>query len=444
MNLDFICLRKHLFKDTLYQIDIQNEQLRLINTTSGKPKYIIRLDWSLEITWNITSQQQAFGLKVNQKFKWFHAKPQIIQNLKKQLQKYVTSTDFNMFYTLTTHQSKEQNNEYEVLKKSDNTANLVARCIQKDQIDDQNIIYGELNILKLLNHQGLPVFEEFFFTSGTYYIIMEKVQGEKLSTIVNTSKLQLNLRLIQSIIIECLQILQYLESINVMHRDITPDNLLYEQQNKKKGVKLINFSNAAKLGTEPKKCGTPGYIAPEIFLDQQYGCECDMFSLGCVFYKLLAKKDLFQGTSVVDVLSENKKCVINLKTLQLIRIPQIAQDLLNQMLETNPKLRISVQDALKHPFINDPLKPNASNQNSQKNFNQNRSERYLIKKELQSLHSQKQKLDEDLDVDYFNNELPPKCEIPVMNSVKGGQRFRSDCIEEIDTKFRRVVSKSTG
>ncbi|CAD8148019.1 unnamed protein product [Paramecium octaurelia] len=442
MNLDFICLRKHLFKDSIYQIDIQNEQLRLIDATSGKPKYIIKLDWSVEITWNLTGQEQAFGLKANQKFKWFHAKPQVILNLKKQLQKHVTSTDFNLFYTLTTHQSKEQNNEFEVLKKNDNTANLIARCVQKDQVDDQNIIYRELNILKLLNHQGLPNFEEFYCTQGMYYIIMEKMYGEKLSTIINTSKLQFNFRLIQSIIVECLQILQYLESINVMHRDISPENILYEQQNKKKVVKLINFSNSAKVGTEPQKCGTPGYIAPEIFLDQQYGCECDMFSLGCVFYKLLAKKDLFQGSSVAEVISQNKKCSFNLKSLQLIRVPSSAQDLLTQMLETNPKLRISVQDALKHPFINDPLKPN-SNQNSQ-NFSQVRSERYLIQKELISLQSQKKKLDDDLDVEYFNNELPPKCQIPVMDSVKGGQRFSSDSVQENDTKFRRVSSKSTG
>ncbi|CAD8069467.1 unnamed protein product [Paramecium sonneborni] len=444
MNSDFICFRKHLFKDSIYQIDIQNEQLRLINT-SGKPKYIIPLDWSVDISWNLEGQEQAFRLKVNQKFKWFYAKPQTIQYMKKQLQKHVAQRDFNFFYTLTTHQSKGQNgNVYEILKKTDNTANLVAKCIQKDQLDDQNIIFEELNILKLLNHPSLPVFEEFFFTQGTYYIIMEKMQGEKLNTILNTSKILLNLRLIQSIILECLYILQYLESIYVMHRDITLDNILYDQQNKKKSVKLISFSNAARVGTSIKICGTPGYIAPEIFLEQKYGCECDMFSLGCVFYKLLVKKDLFHGNCAIEVLQENKACVINLKTLQLFRIPNSAQDLLGHMLEVNPKLRISVSQALKHPFLNDSLKQTISNQNSQRNFNQNRSERNLLKKDLLSLHTEKQKLEDDLDVDYFKNELPPMSQIPVMNSVKGGQRIKFDGIDDDETKFRTVISKSTG
>ncbi|CAD8062090.1 unnamed protein product [Paramecium sonneborni] len=445
MNSDFICFRKHLFKDSIYQIDIQNEQLRLTDITSGKPKYIIQLDWSVEISWNITNQEQAFGLKVNQKFKWFYAKSQTIQNMKKQLQKHVTSTDFNLFYTLTTHQSKGQNlNEYEVLYKTDNTVDLVAKCIQKDQLDDQNIIFGELNILKLLNHPSLPVFEEFFFTQGTYYIIMEKIQGEKLSTILNTSKISLNLRLIQSIILECLQVLQYLESIQVLHRDISPDNIIYDQQNKKKTVKLINFSNSVKFGTGLKICGTPGYIAPEILLEQQYGYECDMFSLGCVFYKLLVKKDLFNGNTLAEILQENKKCILNLKNLQLFRIPNSAQDLLIRMLEANPKQRISVFQALKHPFINDSLKLSISNQNSQRNFNQNRSERNIIKKDLLSFHSEKQKFVDELEEDYFQNELPPMCEIPVMNSVKGGQRINFDSIDDNDTKFRSVISKSTG
>jgi serine/threonine protein kinase len=43
------------------------------------------------------------------------------------------------------------------------------------------------------------------------------------------------------------------------------------------------------------KCGTPGFIAPEIFLDQKYNEKCDIFSAGVIFYILINGKCLFEA-----------------------------------------------------------------------------------------------------------------------------------------------------
>jgi calcium/calmodulin-dependent protein kinase I len=76
----------------------------------------------------------------------------------------------------------------------------------------------------------------------------------------------------------------------IMHRDLKPDNILVDKLDK---IKIVDFGLATEINLPAyifKKCGTPGYIAPEVFkYDEKdpktnYGDKCDVFSAGCIFY----------------------------------------------------------------------------------------------------------------------------------------------------------------
>lgn len=54
------------------------------------------------------------------------------------------------------------------------------------------------------------------------------------------------------------------------------------------------------------KCGTPGYVAPEILKNQNFTTKADIFSLGSFFYNLLTGKNLFTGKDGKEVLLANK------------------------------------------------------------------------------------------------------------------------------------------
>ena len=62
---------------------------------------------------------------------------------------------------------------------------------------------------------------------------------------------------------------------------------------------------------EYKRCGTPGYIAPEIFKSKKYDCKIDVFSLGVVFYVLVYGKQPFESKDEEEILTLNEKCEIN-------------------------------------------------------------------------------------------------------------------------------------
>lgn len=82
-----------------------------------------------------------------------------------------------------------------------------------------------------------------------------------------------------------------------MHRDIKLDNIMFQEPNNIKSLKLIDFglSSFVKDDNSKIRCGTPGYIAPEIFLKNTYNELCDIYSLGAVVHILATGKRIFSS-----------------------------------------------------------------------------------------------------------------------------------------------------
>lgn len=116
--------------------------------------------------------------------------------------------------------------------------------------------------------------------------------------------------------------ISHMHSKGIFHRDIKLDNLFVPESKRLPFVLLSNlcYSESFKLNkgaSSPqqgyKKCGTPGYVAPEIFKTKNYDQKIDIFSLGVVFYILVYGKMPFEGKDQEEILKANERGEIDFK-----------------------------------------------------------------------------------------------------------------------------------
>ena len=150
---------------------------------------------------------------------------------------------------------------------------------------------NEIDIMRALDHDNIIKLYEVYETEKSIYLVLDLIQGKSLQDTLKKSSFKADYSEIKifNIIRSLLDALSYLASKGIMHRDLKPDNILLEKGEK---VKIVDFGLATFIDVPEyifKKCGTPGYIAPEVFkYDQKdpstaYDDRCDVFSAGCIF-----------------------------------------------------------------------------------------------------------------------------------------------------------------
>jgi mitogen-activated protein kinase 7 len=188
----------------------------------------------------------------------------------------------------------------------------------------------------------------------------------------------------QSFIYQILVGLKYIHSANVLHRDLKPGNLLV---NAECDLKICDFGLARGFSADPERnagymteyVATRWYRAPEIMLSfQNYTKAIDIWSVGCILAELLGGKPLFKGKDYVDQLNQilhylgtpseetlrrigsprAQEYVRSLNYMPPIPFTQLfpsanpdALDLLCKMLAFDPADRITVEEALEHPYL---------------------------------------------------------------------------------------------
>lgn len=143
----------------------------------------------------------------------------------------------------------------------------------------------------------------------------------------------------------------------IMHRDLKPENIMLRSNHSISPV-IVDYGLATNADVEKYlfyRCGTPGYVAPQIIELSQSGHiepQCDVFSAGVIFHIFLTRKPLFEGTKYEEVYRKNKEMSFNLESEVYSNMDKNAIQLLKMMLTANPQKRIKAEEALNHSYFN--------------------------------------------------------------------------------------------
>ncbi len=197
----------------------------------------------------------------------------------------------------------------------------------------------------------------FFETSENIVIELELLEGTDLFQHIS-SKGVLPEHEAAMILRDMLTSLDAMNRVGLAHRDIKPANVLMCDREKSGiSVKVGDFGMSTFVGVDGLvrgRCGTPGYVAPEILTSGSrvgYSNQVDVFSAGVTLYVMLCGYEPFYGENEKDLIEANKQAVVDFPDDDWSRISNDARDLILKMTHADPRQRINAKDALRHPWI---------------------------------------------------------------------------------------------
>eukprot|EP01053_Blabericola_migrator_P003229 Blabericola_migrator_1__3228@NODE_194_length_11541_cov_124_962524_g167_i0_p3_GENE_NODE_194_length_11541_cov_124_962524_g167_i0NODE_194_length_11541_cov_124_962524_g167_i0_p3_ORF_typecomplete_len636_score103_37Pkinase/PF00069_25/4e71Pkinase/PF00069_25/4_1e03Pkinase_Tyr/PF07714_17/8_8e50EFhand_7/PF13499_6/0_00059EFhand_7/PF13499_6/5_5e03EFhand_7/PF13499_6/4_2e13EFhand_7/PF13499_6/8_1e15EFhand_1/PF00036_32/0_0022EFhand_1/PF00036_32/0_0024EFhand_1/PF00036_32/0_0028EFhand_1/PF00036_32/7_5e07EFhand_1/ len=217
-------------------------------------------------------------------------------------------------------------------------------------------IEAEVEVLKTLDHPNIIKIFEVYEDYNNIYIIQEVCEGGELLDRVSEANDRgkvLTERYVREVIRQVMEALAYFHAKRICHKDLKPENVLFQDADLHSAVKVIDFGLAEifKKSDEysPNAAGTVLYMAPEVFA-RRVTMRCDVWSAGCIMFQLLTGHLPFNGRSVSEV--KNKAQSKEPPYDHYCRhVSAEAIDLMQKMLAKSPKQRISAAQALQHPWF---------------------------------------------------------------------------------------------
>ena len=208
----------------------------------------------------------------------------------------------------------------------------------------------EAEIAASLNHPNIVKVYEVNMHKGTYFIVMEYVEGANLREQLRSRGKAFDQTQLIDICLDVINGLKAAWEKNIIHRDIKPDNIIMDKDG---NVKLADLGIAKQLNTVESLTptgyviGTPEYISPEQAMGKKkIDCRTDIYSLGATLYHLSTGSPPYSGTIAIDVMMKHAQEPLTHPKLRKPDLSEGFSAVICKMMEKNPKNRYQTYDKL--------------------------------------------------------------------------------------------------
>uniref|UniRef100_A0A672Q275 SNF-related serine/threonine-protein kinase n=1 Tax=Sinocyclocheilus grahami TaxID=75366 RepID=A0A672Q275_SINGR len=228
---------------------------------------------------------------------------------------------------------------------------VAVKVIDKTKLDTvaTGHLFQEVRCMKLVQHPNIVRLYEVIDTQTKLYLILELGDGGDMFDYIMKHEEGLTEELAKKYFAQIVHAISYCHRLHVVHRDLKPENVVFFE---KQGlVKLTDFGFSNKFQPGKKlttSCGSLAYSAPEILLGDEYDAPAvDIWSLGVILFMLVCGQPPFQEAND----SETLTMIMDCKYTVPAHVSNACKDLINRMLQRDPKRRASLEEIESHAWL---------------------------------------------------------------------------------------------
>jgi beta-lactam-binding protein with PASTA domain/tRNA A-37 threonylcarbamoyl transferase component Bud32 len=208
-----------------------------------------------------------------------------------------------------------------------------------------------------LNHPNIVAIYDWGEQSGTYFIVMEYVEGRSLSDIIRADG-PLHPRRSAEITADVAAALGFAHRNGVVHRDVKPGNVIISPSGQ---VKVADFGIAQAIsgGADQSNLtqagavmGTATYFSPEQAQGKPVDPRSDLYSLGCVLFEMLTTRPPFGGDTPVAIAYQHVQSPAPLPSASGVMVPSALEAITMQLLAKDPGDRYASAEDLRADLRN--------------------------------------------------------------------------------------------
>jgi calcium/calmodulin-dependent protein kinase I len=212
----------------------------------------------------------------------------------------------------------------------------------------------ELDIVSKLDHPHIIKLLDWFESNDKYYLVFELATGGELYDRILEYDAYTEYEAAK-LIHTLLSTVDYLHKHHIVHRDLKPENLLYKNPSKDAPLVLVDFGISCYVDPQTQMmktvCGTLGYTAPEVFMNNAYTSAVDIWSIGAITFALITGAPPFSTMSEQAFLEEACSGNIEFMDIYWEHVSNEAKEFVRTLLQPDPTKRPTAEEALALPWM---------------------------------------------------------------------------------------------